>query len=117
VLLCSSQDLGFSCRVQFTQSLRSKVGGFVPFTVASGNTDIHPANFLAGREIDREYIGEKLLDRENRQFICVDSRNMPPSSCVVFCYMKALVALKENNSDVMDLSSNWQNSQIRIPLR
>jgi 3',5'-cyclic AMP phosphodiesterase CpdA len=64
VLLCSSQDLGFRCRVQFTQSLRSKVGGFVPFTVASGNTDIHPANFLAGREIDREYIGEKLLDRQ-----------------------------------------------------
>jgi len=68
----------------------------VPFTVASGNTDIHPDNFLAGREIDREYIGEKLLDRQRiDKFICVDSRNMLPSSCVVFCYMKALVAPKE----------------------
>lgn len=36
----------------------------MPFTVASGDTYIHPANFLAGREIDREYIGEKLLDRQ-----------------------------------------------------
>jgi hypothetical protein len=36
----------------------------VPFTVASGNTDIHPANFLTVREIDREYIREKLLDRQ-----------------------------------------------------
>jgi hypothetical protein len=68
----------------------------VPFTVASGNTDIHPDNFLAGREIDREYIGGKTFGQtENRQFICVDSRNMLPSSCVVFCYMKALVAPKE----------------------